>query len=167
MANGKINIAATTRSERSCVGSRLIALPASIPNRRETRKAANAETPAKTLKSRSTVCAPCHHCRYNRLDTLGSPSRSIGGITDEPTVSINANGKQHRTLNIVGLCLGIAAMSICLVDLSARYHRVVPTCSSAVITCYFANCLRPHRAWPIVAVVLAIVEISAFIIGGK
>jgi hypothetical protein len=86
---------------------------------------------------------------------------------DVPTVSTDAGGKQHRTLKIVGLCFGIAALSICLVDLSAGYYRVVPACSSAVITCYFAYSLRPHRAWTILAVVLAIVEISAFIISRR
>jgi hypothetical protein len=86
---------------------------------------------------------------------------------DGPTVSVDASGKRHKVLKIVGLCICSAAVSFGLIDLSRGYHRVVPTCASAACTCYFANMLWPHRWLQIVAVVLSIATISAFFIGTK
>jgi len=86
---------------------------------------------------------------------------------DGPTVSIDASGKQHRAFKIVALCICIATVSFGLIDLHAGYHRVVPTCATAAVTCYVANSLWPHRSWQIVATVLSIAALSAFFAGVK
>jgi hypothetical protein len=84
---------------------------------------------------------------------------------DGPTVSVDASGKQHVASKIALLCLCIVALILGLIDLSAGYHRLVPTCSSAGFACYYANKLWPHRWWEIVAVAFFIAAIASFFVG--
>jgi len=76
-------------------------------------------------------------------------------------------GSIDKAFKIVALCVCIAAVSFGLIDLSAGYHRVRPTCFSAVSIYYFGNSLWPHRWFQIVAVVLSIAAISVFYVGIK
>ena len=69
-----------------------------------------------------------------------------------------------RGFKIFALCVCLVAVIFGLIDISAGYHRVVPTCAGAGSTCFVANSIWPNRWWSIIGVPLSIAAIVAFFI---
>jgi hypothetical protein len=86
---------------------------------------------------------------------------------DGPTVSVDASGRDYRTLRLVGLCICIFAASLGVISLGAGLHRVslTQTAAPAAGACMIANQLWPNRWWQVGVVAFSIVAIGAFFLG--